>query len=194
MTKRMARVVVENVSKERFEEALSEYANAAFKEKETLTKLQAEMDSIHDKYAGELDYLNEKKNTTLDVIQTYCREQKPTLFKKRRSMHTQYGSIGYRLGNPKLSILMGHNWESVTEKLKTEYPDYIRTSFEPAKDLLLADRNKEKLAPILQYIGLEVVQDDIFFIELKPPEPKLPGHKPRQITSTNKQLNENSIN
>ena len=194
MTKRMTKRVVAGVSKEAFEEALSNYANISFKESETLTKLQTEMARINDKYAHELAYLEGKKQCSLEVVEAYCREQKPTLFRKRRSMHTQYGSIGYRLGNPKLSILKGHSWNTVLEKLRTELPAYIRTNEEPAKDLLLADRHTEKLAPILQYIGLEVVQDDIFFIELKPPETQLPGRKRRRITNNQKQLNENSIN
>lgn len=194
MTKRMTKRVVAGVSKEAFEEALSNYANISFKESETLTKLQTEMARINDKYAHELAYLEGKKQCSLEVVEAYCREQKPTLFRKRRSMHTQYGSIGYRLGNPKLSILKGHSWNTVLEKLRTELPAYIRTNEEPAKDLLLADRHTEKLAPILQYIGLEVVQDDIFFIELKPPETQLLSGKRRRITNNQKQLNENSIN
>jgi hypothetical protein len=51
--------------------------------------------------------------------------------------------------------------------LKEKLPAYIRTVEEPAKDLLLADRLKENVAPILVEIGVQAVQDELFYIETK---------------------------
>ena len=53
------------------------------------------------------------------------------------------------------------------EKLKEKLPGYVRSVDEPAKDLLLADRNKENVAPLLMELGIQVVQDELFYIERK---------------------------
>jgi hypothetical protein len=44
-------------------------------------------------------------------------------------------------------------------------PAYVRTTEEPAKDMLLADRNNALVAPLLISLGVEVVQDELFYIE-----------------------------
>lgn len=49
--------------------------------------------------------------------------------------------------------------------MKTTLPDYVRTTEEPAKDMLLADRHKEHVATRLIDLGIEVVQDELFYIE-----------------------------
>jgi len=55
----------------------------------------------------------------------------------------------------------------VVEKLQSELPGYVRTVYEPARDMLIADRHSEQVAPVLVRLGLEVVQDELFYIESK---------------------------
>ena len=51
------------------------------------------------------------------------------------------------------------------KKLREKLPAYVRITEEPAKDLLLADRHKDSVAPMLLEIGVQVVQDELFYIE-----------------------------
>ena len=164
---RISKKIVEAISPLQFHDAMAGYANTEKREAEIANLLETEMASIREKYAGELAYLDEQKKNMQEIIQTYCREQKETLFSKRRSLSTLYGTVGYRLGTPKLKPQRGSNWPAVLQQLKEKLPQYVRTTEEPAKDLLLADRNKEALAPLLKDIGLLVVQEETFFIELK---------------------------
>lgn len=152
---------------EQFEEAMAQYASAEAQEASIIALLDEEMARIRAKYTDELTYLQETKKQKHEVIYTYCREQKEKLFSKRRSIGTIHGAVGFRLGNPKLKTLRGTTWGKVIEKLKEQLPDYVRTTDEPAKDLLLADRSSEKVAPLLQEVGLQIVQEEIFYIELK---------------------------
>ena len=92
---------------------------------------------------------------------------KKILFGKRRSIGTPHGIAGYRLGTPRLKIIKGTTWGMIIDMLKQKLPGYIRTVEEPAKDLLLADRNKENVAPVLMELGVQVVQDELFYIETK---------------------------
>ena len=167
MSKRTSKKVVSGISLSQFEEALSQYAGSEAREAEIFAKLDAEMAKIREKYSDELGYLTDKKTNAQEVLETYCREQKELLFCKRRSMHTIYGTLGFRLGNPKLKTLRGNTWSMVLDRLKQQLPEYVRLNEEPAKDLLLADRNKESVAPFLRELGLQVVQDELFFIDIK---------------------------
>lgn len=168
MTKRISKKVVSGVNITQFEEALSQYAAADKRESEILSKINADTTRINDTYKDELNYLDEKKKGTIEIIQTYCSEQKQTLFNKRRTLHTLYGAVGFRLGNPRLKIPRSISQSKLLQLLKEQMPQYVRVTEEPAKDLIIADRAKEPVAALLQNTGLQVVQEEIFFVELKP--------------------------
>jgi len=165
--KRVKKAVIAGISLAQFEEALSKYAGSDARKLEIEAKQEVEVNKIRSKYAEELSYLTQQMDTSLEVLQTYCTEQKEVLFVKRKTLKTVYGSLGFRLGTPKLKTLRGNTWAMVLERLKEKLPDYVRTSEEPAKDLLLADREKEGVAGNLRDIGLQVVQDETFFVEMK---------------------------
>jgi phage host-nuclease inhibitor protein Gam len=168
MTKRISKKVIAGIDMVQFEESLSQYAGAEARTAEITRVLENEMKLIKNKYADELQYLEEKKKQNIEVVETFCKEQKIKLFNKQRTLHTVYGSVGFRLGNPKLKMRRGNSWTLVIEALKDKLPQYVRVTEEPAKDLLIADRHSEPVATTLQAIGLQIVQDEIFFVELKP--------------------------
>ena len=50
----------------------------------------------------------------------------------------------------------------------TEFlPDYIRQSWEIAKDKLLADRDEDAMVVKMAKCGIQVVQDETFYVEPK---------------------------
>jgi len=166
MPKRISKKLVKGVTASQFEEAMGSYAEAETRSCGLRSVITDETNRIKEKYRNELEYFEDKKKGALEIIETYCIEQKETLFSKRRSIGTVHGIAGFRLGNPKLRTVRGMNWTIVLERLKEKLPGYIRTTEEPAKDLLLANRNKTEVVGALQDIGLQVVQEEIFFIEL----------------------------
>jgi phage host-nuclease inhibitor protein Gam len=167
MTKRISNKITDDLSQLQFEDALADYAAASEQEQKVLTILDTEMKRIREKYCDELHYLQTRKQQSLDMVQSYCCEQKETLFGKRRSLGTRHGKVGFRLGTPKLKTLRGITWDAVLEKLTETFPAYVRTTQEPAKDLLLAHRNSENVAPLFSQLGLQVIQEETFYIELK---------------------------
>ena len=54
--------------------------------------------------------------------------------------------------------------------LKEFLPAYVRIEEEPAKDMLLADREKEDVAELFPKVGIFVDQDETFFVERKSEE------------------------
>jgi phage host-nuclease inhibitor protein Gam len=85
-------------------------------------------------------------------------------------MEMVHGTLGFRIGTPKLKTLKGFTWGAVTNLLKEFLPDYLRTSEEPAKDKLLADRDVEDVVLLLPKVGVFVDQDESFYVEPKKEE------------------------
>ena len=148
-----------------FEEAMERYAAAGLRGLEINKAIEAEVNEIMEKYEHELHYTSLSRNAAFETMKAYCILNKSTLFGRKRSIGTPHGIAGFRLGTPRLKTTKGASWEKVVKKLKDKLPQYIRTTEEPAKDLLLADRHKETVAPVLMEIGVQVVQDDLFYIE-----------------------------
>jgi phage host-nuclease inhibitor protein Gam len=154
-----------SITSTRFESAIATYAQAERREIEINKRIEAEVNELLEKYEDELACLAQSKGAAFEIAHTYCRENKETLFSTRRRISTNYGIAGFRLGNPRLKTTKGVSWDKALMALKEKLPAYVRLAEEPAKDMLLADRHKETVAPLLMQIGLEVVQDDLFYIE-----------------------------
>ena len=159
----------EDISTSRFEEVLAQYAAAYNRETAIKKWMELEMTRIKDTYTQELLHLQRTKTSQEAVIRTFCKERKQVLFARRRRYITAYGTVGFRLGTPRLQPLEGHTWESILQQVKVWLPAYIRPAETIAKDMLIADRATAAVAPLLEQVGLRVVQEEIFFIEVKQP-------------------------
>jgi len=82
-------------------------------------------------------------------------------------MDLTHGIIGFRTGTPKLATRKGYTWGAILTLVKEFLPSYIRTSEEVAKDRILADRDSEDVAVLLPKVGIEVKQDETFYVEPK---------------------------
>ena len=167
MKTRNAKRLALEISSEQFEEALEKYTLAERREAEINRTIEGEVNELVEKYEDERLCLAQGKTAAFDTIQSYCLNNKEVLFGKRRSIGSPYGTVGFRLGTPRLKTIKGSDWNQVLDGLKEKLPAYVRTTQEPAKDLLLADRNKDTVAPFLVQIGVSVVQDELFYIETK---------------------------
>ena len=66
--------------------------------------------------------------------------------------------------------MKGFTWEAAKNLVKEFLPSFIRTSEEVAKDKLLADRDSEGMAEQMAKCGIQVVQDDTFYVDPKKEE------------------------
>lgn len=167
---RTTKKVVSNVTGELYEESLAMYAAADAREQKLAAMMDEQITRIRDKYADDLNRCKETKDTSFEVVQRYCEENYNQLFDRKKSVETVHGLIGFRTGTPKLKNRKGFTWASVLELLKIKAPEYVRTKEEPNKELLLVDREKPELVALMPSIGIEVAQDETFFIDLKKEE------------------------
>jgi phage host-nuclease inhibitor protein Gam len=167
MTKRAKKVIHTGITSEQMESAMGEYATADAK----LAKINATMDEqitrIREKYADDVSKLTDTKDKNFEVVQAFAMENREELFAKKKSMDGAHGTFGFRTGTPKLKTLKGFTWSAALNLIKEFLPGYVRTSEEPAKDKLLADRELPNVIEKMDKCGIEVIQDETFFIELK---------------------------
>jgi len=164
---RQKKVLISNVTNEKMEAAMADFARADARIQKINATLDVEMTKLREKYQDELAKLTADKEAAFDILQTFAVEQRDIIFVKKKSLETIHGTIGFRTGTPKLKTLKGFTWGAVTNLLKEFLPSYVRTSEEAAKDKLLADRDTEEVSKNLQKVGLSVVQDETFYVEPK---------------------------
>ena len=164
---REKKLIHTGVSTEQMEAAFSEYAIADAKLAKINATIDVQMTQIREKYADEIAKQNEAKEKAFNILQAFALANKDELFAKKKSLESIHGTLGFRTGTPKLKTLKGFTWGAVTNLLKEFLPAYVRTTEEPAKDKILADRDVEEVATLFPKVGIGVTQDETFFVELK---------------------------
>lgn len=167
MATRKKKVIITGVSREAADEAFATYA----KNDAQLQKINADIElqcaKIREKYADNLATLTEEKDKAFDTLQAFATENQAELFSKKKSLDMAHGTIGFRTGTPKLKTLKGFTWASALELVKEFLPDYVRQTWDIAKDKLLADRDAEEMLSRMAKCGMQVVQDEAFYVEPK---------------------------
>ena len=167
MAKRMKKTVHTGITRDEAEKAFAEFAAADAKLQSITAKMDLEITKIREKYADQLAELNDVKDKNFDIVQTYATENREELFQKRKSVEGVHGVFGFRTGTPKLKTLKGFTWGAVLTLCKEYLPEYVRATYEVAKDRLLADRDKEEVNVHFEKVGIKVDQDETFYIEPK---------------------------
>ena len=167
MAKRTSKPMHIGISKQEFEKSMAEYAAADAKSQSLTAKMEAELNKVRAKYAGELEDLEAVKETHFNVVEQYAVEHREELFKDKKKVEGMYGTIGFRTGSPKLKLIDGFTWPYVTERCREFLPDYVKTTFDVAKSKLLADRGKNGMNELFEKVGVQVVQEESFYLDPK---------------------------
>lgn len=170
MKTRQKKVLITGISREQAEEAFGAYAEADARAQKITAAMDVQFAKIREKHSEEMQKLTDIKEKNFEIMQAFGVENKEALFSKKKSMEMVHGVLGFRIGTPKLKTLKGFTWGAVTNLLKEFLPGYIRTSEEPAKDKLLADREVEEVAEMFPKVGIFVDQDEAFYVEPKKEE------------------------
>lgn len=167
MTKREKKVIIIGVTREAADEAFAVYAKADAQSAKIMADIELQCARIREKYVNRLAELEDEKEKAFDILHAYATENQADLFIKRKSLEMTHGVIGFRTGTPKLKTLKGFTWASALLLVKEFLPGYIRQTEEIAKDKLLADRATEDMALQMAKCGLQVSQDETFYVEPK---------------------------
>ena len=170
MATRKKKTIITGVTREDADVAFGMYAKADAQ----INKINAEIElacaKIREKHADRLAALSEERDQAFDTLQAFATENQAELFAKKKSLDMTHGTIGFRTGTPKLKTLKGFTWASALNLVKEFLPSFIRTSEEVAKDKLLADRDEEGMTEKMAKCGIQVVQDETFYVDPKKEE------------------------
>ena len=184
MATRQKKRVIQGVTREAADQAFAEYAKADASINKINAEIELQLAKIREKRQAELTVLAQQRDQAFDTLQAFAIENQAELFCKKKSLDMAHGTIGFRTGTPKLKTLKGFTWASALQLVKTFLPSYIRQTEEIAKDKLLADRDLELMVaggdpnnrgyqPLRVHMadcGIQVVQDETFYVEPKKEE------------------------
>lgn len=167
MGTRKKKVIITGVNREQADEAFATYAKSDAQVQKINADIELQCAKIREKYADRLATLTAEKEQAFDTLQAFATENQEDLFAKKKSLDMAHGTIGFRTGTPKLKTLKGFTWASALELVKEFLPDYVRQTWDIAKDKLLADRDVEEMLPRMAKCGMQVVQDEAFYVDPK---------------------------
>jgi phage host-nuclease inhibitor protein Gam len=134
--------------------------------------LKVQMDSyikdVRDRYEKDLAGISGELSSKMERAKAWA-ETHPEEFGKAKSLDMTHGVVGFRTGMPKLKTLRGWTWDRVLSSIKELNLGYlIRRTEAVNKEAILAEAMKPKVSKeMIAAFGVEVVQDETFFVEPK---------------------------
>ncbi len=158
-------------TREEFEASVNAAADADVLVRYLAARRDVAVARLKARYEAKIAEQENIRTTQAALAERYATEHRAELLpdeEKLKSGRTAAGTWGWRTGNPTLKPLKGFTWTKVMELLKRlKYRRWIRVKQEPAKDamLLSAKKRTPKVVAALAKVGVEVVQEEAFFIE-----------------------------
>lgn len=128
-----------------------------------------EMVAITDRYAPGIAAMSENISAQKEAVETWAKANRKE-FGDKQSLEFPAGIVAFHKGQRAVSLLPKWTWKTVLAALKGSFKKYRRTKYETDKVAILADAagEKPKLTPErLKKIGVEIVQEETFDIELR---------------------------
>ena len=131
---------------------------------ELAAKMEQDLAAVRAGYADELDTLDMQIAFNVDNLHAWAKRNRATEFAARQSIELTHGTLGFRVGQPSLSLVKGKTWENVLANLSLLHlGKYIRQILETNREALLSDA--DILGKQLEAIGCRVRQVERFFVE-----------------------------
>jgi len=165
----------EEVKNQRYlaEQDLIDYVNVRNRLTRDQTEMDMEIAEIRSRYKDRIEANQRRFDFLRDQLEHFAVTNRKRYFSgAKKSLDMLNGTIGFRLGNPKLKSAKGYTWKSILECVKDKMTDYVRCKEEVAKDKIIADRGNDGMDDLMRICGIEMVQEENFFIDLKEDEAK----------------------
>ena len=171
MAKRISKPIITNVTRQQAEDAMTSYADSQAAISRITAEVELECIRIRDARADEISGLQLQATQAQTVLEAYARENRDTIFQRRRSLDLPNGTIGFRTATPRVKAVKGYTLAAALELMQSFYPEYTRTTTELDRQRLILNRDTPEAQAAMQKCGLQVCQDETFFITV--PEEKL---------------------
>jgi phage host-nuclease inhibitor protein Gam len=170
-------------SREEAEAVMNDLATAANMNRHYSSLRDEEVLAINSKYEGDLADCSVMLKDKTDALRAWAECNPQEFTKGKKSIDMLSGVLGFRTGTPKLALLSrAFTWDKVLELLRSlaAWSPLVRTKDEVDKEGILAlvssAPDKAGFLDELKRVGLQVKQDETFFVE-----PKLTVVESRQV-------------
>ena len=161
--------ITQPLTRNRAEELLGEIAVLTLERNERKIEMDRRLTAVREEFEAPLSSLGKQIEEKTTLLEAWAAANPDDFPKNRKSIEMTHGTIGYRLGTPKLKTLMRKTWDQILELIRAnDWTQFIRTKEEVNKDAILAEYGQDRLSDQqLKHIGVQVVQDESFFVEPK---------------------------
>ena len=158
------------INRKSLEKAMTLYAKAKTNRVSLNSAMEEQLQMVRNNYTDRINECDEECDSlSADMIE-YARENRETVFPVGlKHLELADGTIGYKQGRNSIALQEGHSWASALEAMQNDKAakPYIRIKYEIDKARLIADRNKPKVAQIIDRVGLQIVNAEQFYVEAK---------------------------
>ena len=152
------------------EAVMNDLSIAVNEQRKIAADLDAEILAIKEDYALDLAAIESTRKEQYDLLEAWAESNLDAFPKDRKSIIMAAGTLGFRTGTPKLSLLSRlYNWERVLANVASFLPQFIRVKKEVDKEGILGMYSTSKEKHIadaeLKRLGLKVTQEESFFAD-----------------------------
>lgn len=160
------------VTRDDAESCMNDLALAANNQRKLLAERDALVLKINSRYESPLAECAETLTEKTDALRAWAEANNDQFPAGRKSLALVSGTLGFRTGTPKLSLVSrAWNWDKVLQIIEQMplWQAFVRSKKEVDKESILTQRSqdpdKSTFDHELKRIGLRVSQDESFFIE-----------------------------
>jgi phage host-nuclease inhibitor protein Gam len=149
------------------EEVMGIYAKADASIEKINATMDLEISKIRDKYKDKIAAHTLERDEAETKLNLFCTQNKDTYFSSKKTLQLSHGDLGFRTGTPALKPRKSFTLSACLELAKQFLPDYVRTKQELDREALIAARSIDGMEEKYVQIGVQIVQEEKWFIELK---------------------------
>lgn len=143
------------------EDAIKQYTEAATNLQKIESQKRMEITDVESRYSRDIEQYNTMQATAQEILESYGKQIALDTADKK-STKLLGVTIGFRAGQPKLTLLEGLDWDKALEAVRKSFPRFIRKVEELDKKKLLKEAKTEEL----ESVGLKVEQSNSFYVKL----------------------------
>lgn len=164
--KRMKIVGDEVITRAQAEAIIQNIAHLTLVREDSELAMNENIQSIKKLYEPQIINADQELARLTGIVKTWAENNKEE-FEKKKSLETFYAHIGWRTGTPKLKTISKWTWDKVLEAIKAKRRRGYITVKESINKEILISRRKVIGEKRLAAMGLKVVQDEVFFVDVK---------------------------
>ena len=161
--------LTQQITRARAEQIAGEIAMLQLNRNQQTLEMDRQITQIREMYETGFDAVDKEIQDKTALLETWAAANPDEFPKNRKSIDMVHAVIGYRTGMPKLKTLIKWTWAKVLDAILAEKLDkYTTVKIAVDKDAIISEHNQLLITnATLKPLGLEVVQDETFFVEPK---------------------------